>query len=906
MFTNGKRPDPDELLARVQQQEATAQRGKLRIYLGASAGVGKTFAMLSAAQKEQQEGRPVVIGIVETHGRMETSLLTESIETLPLQSLPYRGHVLAEFDLDGALQRHPALLLVDELAHSNVQGTRHPKRWQDVEELLAAGIDVWSTLNIQHLESLNDVVGQITGIRVLETLPDKILDHADEVILVDLPVDELLARLKAGKVYLPQQAEHAAQNFFRKGNLMALREIALRRTADWVEEDVQTYRVEQSISQVWKTEAAILACVEIDSEHVIRSAARLAGQLNTSWHAVYVETPQRQRLPKNQREHILGSLKLAEQLQAHTALLTGDDVAQSLVDYARQHNLCQIVLAHDSKTRFWSRSLSSRLAQLAPDIDVLQVGSLRSSPSTSQVSKQPRANLEETSNEGKPPSLRYFWAASACLLTTFVAKPLLPFFDLANIVMLFLLTVVLVAVKLGRNPAVLAAFLSVASFDFFFVQPHFSFAVADVQYVLTFLVMLTVGLITGQLTAGLRFQARIAAQRENRARILFEFARDLSGALQIEQVVETSVAIITRAFGGQVALILPDRNERLAAPLPLERYPGLDLGIAQWAFDKGEQAGFATDTLPASEYRFFPLRAPVRLRGVLAIRPERRQSLLIPEHQRQLETFASLIAIALERVHFVEVAQEMLVYMESEHLRNSLLAAISHDLRTPLTALVGLADALHLTHPALTAPQQEIALAIRDSAIRMNTLVNNLLDMARIQSGEIKLKKEWQALEEVIGSAIRSLKSLLGTRNVTVDLPKDLPLVEFDATLIERVFVNVLENAAKYTPPGSPIDISASLHESFLRVSIADRGTGFPAGQEEKIFEKFTRLTQESSTSGVGLGLAICRAIIEAHQGQLWANNRPQGGAILTFQLPARTPPQMEGELLPPMGSSSC
>jgi two-component system sensor histidine kinase KdpD len=685
-MSSEKRPNPDELLARVQQQEALTKRGKLRIYFGFCAGVGKTYAMLSAAQKVQSEDCHIniMIGVVETHGRTETAELMKGIEVLPLRKLSYRGHQVEEFDLDTALQRHPPLLLVDELAHSNVKGSRHPKRWQDVEELLATGIDVWTTLNVQHLESLNDVVGSITGIRVMETLPDKVLDDADEVILVDLPVDELLARLGAGRVYFPQQAERATQHFFRKGNLMALRKIALRRTADRVEDDVQNYRIEQSITQVWKTEEAILACISVnsDSEYVVRSTARLAGQLNTRWHAVYVETSKLQRLPQPKREQVLGVLKFAEQLQAHTAILTGEDIASSLIDYARQHNLSKIVVSHEMKDTvgFWSQRLTQRLAKLAPDIDILQLG--QPDPQASRlISPQSSTRSNPGSNarwQAHPTDSShiypYFWATLACLFTTLVMTPLLPFFAHANITMLFLLTVVIVAVKFGQGPAIFATFLSVIFFNFFFVPPRFTFAISDPQHYLPiFFTMLIVGLIAGQFTAGLRFQARIAAYRERRAQTLFEFAKDLAGALQTEQIVEIGVTAIEQTFGGQIAIILPSREEKLIPPTPIERYHRLDLDIAQWTFDKGELAGFATDTLPSSEFRFFPLRAPVRIRGVLAIRPERQQWLLIPEQQRQLETFANLIAIALERVHFVEVAQEMVVYIESERLRQTFL-----------------------------------------------------------------------------------------------------------------------------------------------------------------------------------------------------------------------------------------
>jgi two-component system sensor histidine kinase KdpD len=896
------RPDPDALLARLQLEEATAAaaRGRLRIYFGASAGVGKTFAMLAAAKRMQEEnsstGHEILVGLVETHGRADTIAQLEGLELLPRKRLGHRGQALKEFDLDAALARKPGLVLLDEFAHSNAPGSRHPKRWQDVEELLAAGIDVWTTLNVQHLESLNDVVGGITGIRVNETLPDRVFDQADEVVLVDVPADDLLARLKAGKVYLPQQAERAAKNFFRKGNLIALREIALRRTADRVGDDVKTYRVEKSIGNVWKTEAALLACIgpTDGAEHVVRSAARLATQLNASWHAVYVETPRLQRLPPAERERILNVLKLAESLEAKTAVLTGSDVAASVRDYAQANNLSKIVVGREDRRTFkWpgQRSLREQLNAAAPDADVLEVG--RPKVAAKLAAPTTRRDAESDPSAGGERALdqriRYGWTTLACIAVTLVATPLLPYFDLANIVMVFLLVVVLVAVKFGRGPAVLAAFLTVAAFDFFFVPPRFSFAVSDIQYLLTFAVMLTVALITGQLTAGLRFQARIADHREARARTLFEFARDLSGALQTEQVAAISTELMQRAFSAKVELILPDREDRLAKPLVEDE---IDSGIVQWSFDKGEQAGFATDTLPGNTWRYIPLKAPMRIRGVLAIKPDNRRLLLIPEQLRQIETFASLIAIALERVHYVEVAQEALLKMESERLRNSLLAALSHDLRTPLTAMIGLADSLAMGD--LPTRSKETALAIRDESLRMSTLVNNLLDMARIQSGEVKLRREWQPLEEVIGSAIRATRQILGTRPIRVNIEAGMPLVEFDAVLIERVLANLLENGAKYTPAGSAIAIDVRREGSFAKVTVADEGPGLPRGQEEAIFDKFTRGEQESATPGVGLGLAICRAIIEAHRGRISAENGASGGAAFTFLLPLGNPPAID------------
>ena len=901
MFISDKqRPDPDALLAQVQAQERKAARGKLRIYFGASAGVGKTYAMLAAARSLLAGGQAPLVGVVETHGRKETAILLEGLDLLAPKTVEYRGKAITEFDLDGALARHPDLILVDELAHSNAPGSRHPKRWQDVEELLDAGIDVFTTVNVQHLESLNDVVGGITGVKVGETVPDTVFDEADEVVLVDIPADELLARLKSGKVYQEQQAERASKNFFRKGNLIALRELALRRTADRIEDDVRAYRVEKSIADIWKTGAALLACVgpRPGCDHVVRSTARLASQLGADWHAIYIETPKLQRLPAQQREQILKTLKLAQDMGAATAVLSGNDIALATVEYARNHNLSKITLGRGHPTWPWRTSHMKRIARCAPDIDLIEIGNASNEP-------QPRVptGAEAEILDGRGRAWSYCWAACASLATALVTTPLLSFLDLANIAMLFLLVVLLVAVRFGRGPSVLATCVSVACFDFFFVPPRFTFAVSDFQYVITFGVMLAVGLITGHLTSDLRFQARVASHREARSRALYEFARELSGALQTEQIVETTRSFIQRAFRAKAALLVPDDDDRLRPPQPnsdpnLATGIGstlsvLDSGIAQWAFDHAESAGLGTDTLPASPIFYLPLVAPMRTRGVLAIEPEQRRWILIPEQRQQLDTFAALAAIALERVHYIEVAQNALVSMESERLRNALLAALSHDLRTPLTSLVGLSEALASSRPTLAPPQLELAASLHDEALRMSVLVSNLLDMARIQSGQVKFNLQWQMLEEVVGSALRASTLQLKGHVVSTHLARELPLLHFDAVLIERVLCNLLENAAKYTPPGSNIVITAELHGVWANVMVYDNGPGLPIGREEALFEKFTRGERESAKPGVGLGLAICRAIVEAHGGKIGAAASPEGGAAFVFSLPLGTPPTM-------------
>jgi two-component system sensor histidine kinase KdpD len=908
------RPDPDALIAQLRSDEARARRGKLRIYFGASAGVGKTWAMLSAAQRERKAGRDVLIGVVETHGRGETAALLAGLDALPLREIAYRGRTLAEFDLDAALARQPAVLLVDELAHTNAPGSRHAKRWQDVQELLAAGIEVWSALNVQHLESLNGTVGAITGVRVHETVPDSVLDEADEVVLVDVTPDELTARLAAGKVYLPQQAERAAQNFFRKGNLIALREIALRRTAEHVEDDVRGWRIEQSGPgagghgkgtglQAWHTSGAILACVgpHEGAAQTVRTAARLAGQLNVRWHAVYVETPRLQRLAAVERDRILAVLQLAEELGAATAVLTGSDVAEQLAEQARRLNCATLVLGRAEPATGWRRlwmaaqvPLARALAQLAPALDILEVGR---ADSARRLSRSPLggagARIDSDDHEKAPihwPG--YAWAAATSVALTLLCTPLTGVLELSNIVMLFLLGVVGVAMRFGRGPSALAALLNVAAFDYFFVPPRLSFAVSDVQYVLTFAIMLGVGLLVGQLTAGLRFAAGVSTSRERRARSLFELTRELSAALESTQVVALGAAAVQGHFGGHALVLVTDAADQLVAPA--DPPPGFDAQVADWAFRHGQSAGLATATLAAQPWHYVPLQAPMRVRGVLALEPAQPRWLLIPEQAQQLDTLARQIAIALERVHYVEVAQQAVVEIESERLRNALLGAISHDVRTPLTALIALAESLQ-TLPA--EEHAEAARAIVAQAHELHALVNNLLDMARLESGiaggAVNLRRDWQSVEEVVGSAIRAARTALGATVVQTALDAGLPLVEFDAVLIERVLVNLLENATKYGAP--PIVVGARAEPGTLVLSVRDHGPGLPAallGHEQKLFDKFTRGEVESATPGVGLGLAICKAVVSAHGGEIVAANARGGGAEFTVTLPRREPPE--------------
>ncbi|HEY9025701.1 MAG TPA: DUF4118 domain-containing protein [Burkholderiaceae bacterium] len=888
------RPDPDRLLAQIKDDEIQASRGRLKLFFGASAGVGKTFAMLSAARLQQQQGVDVVIGVIETHGRAETEALLAGLPTIALKEVRYRDRVLREFDLDATLARKPRLVLVDELAHSNVQGSRHAKRWQDVEELLDAGIDVWSAMNVQHLESLNDIVTGITGIRVWETVPDRVFDETDEVVIVDLPPDDLLLRLKEGKVYLPQQAERAVRNFFRKGNLIALRELALRRTADRVDSEMLQYRRNLQAAPVWQTRESILLCVGPDerSEKLVRTTARLSAQLGVPWHCIYVETPALQRLPAQTRQRILELLKSAEDNGAVTAVLSGSDLAATIVRYAHDHNLPRVVLGRETGRlrSFWRRRLAEAVGALADDLDILQVAL------SSRDSAAGRGRTNSVQQEDAIPWASYGWSALICGAVTLAVAPLATILASANLVMIFLAAVVGVAVRFGRGPAVLASLLTVGTFDFFYVPPRFSFSVSDAQYLLTFFIMLVVALLIGQLTAGLKFQARVSRLREERVRAMYAMSRDLSGALMPEQIAEIGARFMKSEFGAPAALMIADLQDRLHEPVHSEGQPeGLDVGVAQWAFDHDEPAGHGTNTLAASPVLYVPLKAPMRMRGVLAVGAGNAARLAGPEQRRLLDTCASLLAISLERIHYVDIAQDVTVQMESERLRNSLLAAISHDLRTPLAALVGMSESLAMMKLPATSPELETAHRIKDAALRMNSMVGNMLDMARLQSGSVQLNRQWQPIEEVVGTSLKAMAGVLENRRVSVTLADDLPMLDIDAVLFERVLCNLLENAGKYTPVGSPIEIRALPSGDQVLITVDDVGPGLPKGKESAIFDMFERGRKESATPGVGLGLAICRAIVEAHGGRIRGETKPQGGARFTIELPRGTPPSLEG-----------
>ncbi|MEO7432102.1 MAG: sensor histidine kinase KdpD [Dokdonella sp.] len=895
---DGQRPDPDALLTRVQQDESRAHRGRLKIFFGATAGVGKSYAMLEAARRQHADGVDVVVGYVELHGRPETEALLEGLERLPPMHLQHRGLDLAEFDLDAALARHPRLMLVDELAHSNHTGARHPKRWMDVEELLDAGVDVYTTVNVQHLESLKDVVAQITGVDVRETVPDRVFAEADDVELVDLAPDDLLGRLAEGKVYVPEKAREAAQGFFRKGNLIALRQLALRSTADRVDAAMREYRDRHAIAQPWAANERLLVCVGPDplSARLVRSARRMATALNAQWLAVYVETPSLARLPQAARDRILATLKLAEQLGAETANLSGETVAATVMDFARQRNVSKVIVGKPLRNGWLQRlkgTLVDEVIRRSGTIDVYVV--------TAEPETEERAPQRTFHRNSQWPA--YLKSIAVVAAATLVCSQMTGRFERTNIVMIYLLGTVLVAARFGRGPSILASILSVALFDFLFVPPQYSFTVSDTQYAITFGVMLGTALLISNLATRGRRQASVARQRERRTAELYALSREMSRRRTLDELSKFLCRHVLASVDGEAVVLLPDAdgriqdpthfcdrgNERAAASLARYPVPGNDLGIAQWAWDHRQKAGLATDTLASAGAIFFPLNALKRCIGVLALRPLEARQLQIPEQMHLLEALVNQAAVAMERVQLAAAAQEAGVQFESERVRNVLLSAISHDFRTPLATIIGSASTLRDSAPGRLDEQQRATLldVLLHEAERMNRLIGNLLDLTRLSEGGIELKREPFAIDEIVGAVLGRLNVPLAVHPVSLDFAQNLPLVQGDEVMIEQVFVNLLENAAKHTPIGTAIAVSATSRGDWIDVIVSDHGPGFAAGDEERVFAKFHQARPEGAQSGFGLGLAICKAIIEAHGGTIHASNASGGGAQFLFSLPA-------------------
>lgn len=908
-----QRPNPEDLLQQIKQQEEALSRGKLKIFFGSSAGVGKTYDMLCAAHRDQAHGLDVLVGIVETHGRSETAALLEGLSILPMRKVEYREQILEEFDIDEALARHPDVLLVDELAHSNVSGSRHPKRWHDVEELLKAGINVYTTVNVQHLESLNDVVNQITGVAVKETIPDWFFDQANEVVLVDLPADELLARLHEGKVYIPSQAKHAIQNFFRKGNLIALRELALRRTADLVDADMRDYRNQSRISSIWNTTDQLLVGISTreHSERLIRHAARLASSLHSQWYVIYVDTPRSPYKRSKNKQNVLEALRLADELGAKTEIISAITVAEGLVSYAHQFNIGRIIIGQNQSSLYYNRSLVTQISEQDVHLDLILVNQGKKKKIINSEQSLPSWNMAALSS--KDNRLGYIVAILGCTLVTVSLVALTRWFDLANVVMLYLLVIVFVSVRFGRAPGIFAAFLSVISFDLFFVDPKLSFSVSDVQYLVTFAVMIVVSLIINNLAVGLRFQAQNARQREQQAISMSHLAQSLSAARKNEEIISQAIVWLTKHIASKAILAMPNADGKLIVVSEPSIPSEFNWNVTQWVFDHNESAGLATNTLAANPMHYRALSTANQVLAVLALIPTDIDNFNQPEQQRTLDVAIAQITLALERVHYAKVAQNALIKVESERLRGSLLSALSHDIRTPITVLSGLAASL-ANHTLEIDEQKQLATDIEQQANVIQRLVINILDYVSLQSGGMKLNKQWVSLQEIIGSNIRQLETHLQRRRVEINILSEVDFIYTDELILSRILNNLLTNAINYTPSDAVITIQASLttqqaaakiysHQSLqslqslqnvplgqkpqsYQITVTDDGKGLPLGMEEQIFERFTRGDSESSTTGLGLGLALSRDLVKHLGGSLSANNVQPHGAQFVIVLP--------------------
>jgi two-component system sensor histidine kinase KdpD len=888
-----ERPDPEQLLERLKRVEERERRAKLKVFFGAAAGVGKTFAMLVEAHERRTAGSDVVAGVVETHGRAETGRLLEGLERLPLREVEYRDTRVSEFDLDAALARKPGLILVDELAHTNAPGSRHAKRWQDIEELLGAGIDVYTTLNVQHVDSLNDVVAQITGVTVRETVPDSVLDRADEIELIDLPPDDLLQRLREGKVYMPAQAEAAIRNFFRKGNLIALRELALRRTAERVDAEMESHRRDEGIDAPWSVRERVLVCVG-DPDHglrLIRAARRMVSALRAQWLVVHVETPAELRWPRERRDYMVDVLGFAEDLGAETVLLQGIQVAEEILAFSRQRNVSRIVVGKPSRP-WWRQLLEGSLVQAlvarSRETDVYVISG------EAEGGAPPRGETAPAVHRWT----HHLQAAGVVLACTGIAWVMFPFFELSNLVMVYLLGVMVAALWLGRGPSITASILSVAVFDFFFVPPRFTFAVSDTQYLVTFAVMLAAALGLSTMANLLRLQTDAARQRARRTAALFRMSRELTAQRDSDELLAAAVRTVGEEFEGRAAILLPDDGGRIrlrAGELGTAHHARHEAGVAQWVFDNGQPGGLGTDTLPAASGIYLPLRGGGGAIGVLGLSPRRAGEVLRADQLQFLETLANQIAVALERTQLAEQAEKNRVQAESERLKNTLLSSVSHDIRTPLAVITGAATSL-LDHTLPPGAREELAAAIADESQRLSRHVGNLLDMTRLESGPIELHKEWHSLEEVVGAALERLTPALDGREVKVDVAA-VPFVPLDEVLITQVVFNLVENALKYTPAASPIEIHASRDAGGVTIEVADRGPGLPPGTEERVFDKFYRVSNTVGSRGIGLGLSICRGLVQAHGGRMEAVNRPGGGVAFRFWLPIEgEPPVVESE----------
>jgi len=874
------RPDPDAILAELCLQEPP-KRGRLTIFLGMSPGVGKTYAMLQYAHRRRREGVNVVVGVVETHGREETQALLEGLPVVPRRPIDYKGIKLEELDLDAILERRPELALVDELAHSNAPGSRHPKRYQDIFELLDAGISVYTTLNVQHIESRADVVRQISGVRVRETVPDSVLDRADEIQLVDLTPEELRQRLEEGKVYLGAMAEAAAVNFFKTENLAALREMALRVAAERAHEELREAMRDRKISGPWKSGERLLVAVGPDphAESLIRWARRVAGELNCTWLAAYVEADR--PLEPSAKERVSRNLSLARQLGAEVFITSGPNVAQALLRIAREQNASQIIVGKPARPRrlpwLTGRSPVYELIRQSGYIDVSVVQPEKQATKERSACQITRVRL---------PANEFLFAAAAISLVTVAAWLIEPIVGYQPIALIYLLLVVALGLKLSRGPVLAAAAASALAWNLFFTEPRFTFYIAKFHDAMLFAMFFVVALAMGHLTSRLRRSELAERQRERRTAALYELARQAAFATDLETGLRAAVNLIESIFAAQAALLLRRPDHTLSdVPHPVSSLAlsEKEKGVAAWAFSRRMAAGKFTDTLPDSEALHLPLQGRTAIMGVLSVSPPQNKSFDLAERDL-LEAFAVLIGLVLEKDHIVQAFKHAEVFEASEQLRRALLQSVSHELKTPLAAVQAGIDALARRADGDEKKQatlREVQVAVR----RLERVINNLLNMTRIESGVIQPKLEWCDVGELIQAAIDLAGDALAEHRIVTDVDQDPPMVKIDQPLLEQCLCNLLLNAASNSPPGSTITLRARLAEQQLVLWVLDEGRGIPDQESKRIFKMFYR-GADAPPGGTGLGLAIVDGFVRAHGGHVRAANRAGRGAEFVITLP--------------------
>jgi two-component system, OmpR family, sensor histidine kinase KdpD len=892
MTENDLRPEPDALLT----EASRADRGRLKIFLGAAPGVGKTYAMLEAARRHRADGMDVLAAVIETHGRAETESVLRDLPVLPRRPIYYKGRILSEMDVDGLIARRPKLALIDELAHTNAPESRHEKRWQDVEEVLAAGIDVYTTLNIQHIETLNDTVTRITGVRVRETVPDDVLAAADEIELVDLPPEELLTRLREGKVYVPDQAARAVQNFFAKGNLTALRELAMRAAADQVDAQLREHMAANAIAGPWPAQERILVCINESpaARDAIRVAKRSAYRARAEWIALSVTSTKAEALSDDEKDRVAAALRLAERLGAELATLDAEhDVAQEILEFARRRNVRRIVLGRPRATGWLKRLSRENVSR-----DLLRKGTDFEITLTSEQDEKSPRELSFKRHLRLPSDLRPYGAALVGVaVATGVSAAIETLFPVASLSLIYMTAVVAVAVLYGLGPAIASAAMGFLAYNFLFTEPRFSFHVTRQGEFLTLILFLAASILTGNLAARLR--SRVIAQRAvvDRTNKLYDFSRRVAVAANFDDVVWAAVSHVASTLECQSILLVPDVSAKLTIAggfPPEDMLDPRDMSAASYSWDKGEPAGRGSGTLPTAHWLFLPVRtADLRL-GVMGVAYEDDRS-LAPGDRRLLEALTDQVALAIARIRLTEDLEATRLASETERLRTALLNSVSHDLRTPLVTIIGAAGSLAEQGQGLTdAGRTALAETIRDEGERLDRYVQNLLDMTRLGHGALKPNLVACDLADLIGSARQRLRGQLLDQKVQIDLADPMPAVRADPILTEQVLVNILDNAAKYAPDGTGIAITARVDGGLAILSVADEGPGIPAGAHDRVFDMFYRAsTGDKERAGTGLGLAICKGLVEAQGGTIRAEpvHADGTGTRIVIRLPLDTAP---------------